>query len=57
VTIGSVTYTAESSQTNSHCTGSTPCIWYGSTAAKQRETLYAAITANPAELPSGVSGT
>jgi hypothetical protein len=57
VTIGSVTYTAEASQTSSHCTGSTPCMWYGTTAANSAQTLYAAVTANPANCPSGVSGT
>jgi len=62
VTIGSVTYTFEETTTafpgepfvgaQYYCQNTTsPCVWWGTTAANQAQALYAAITNNPAACP------
>jgi len=59
LTIGSVTYQFESTGGTTTCTGyaTEPCVWYGSTADNAAQAIYAAITNNSANCPTGVSGT
>lgn len=63
LTIGNVTYTFEESTSafaGSQFTGSqyycqnttSPCVWWGTTAANTAQAIYAAITNNPAACPS-----
>jgi hypothetical protein len=67
VTIGSVVYTFEETTTaftgepftgaQYYCQNATsPCVWWGTSAANQAQALYAAITNNPAACPTAAEG-
>ena len=67
VTIGSVVYTFEETTTafsgqpftgtQYYCQNTTsPCVWWGTTAANQAQALFAAITNNPAACPTTAQG-
>ena len=67
ITIGSVVYTFEETTSafsgepftgsQYYCQNTTsPCVWWGTTAANQAQAVYAAITNNPAACPTAAQG-